>query len=81
MSRQSTIVTGGAGFIGSHLVDSLLADGHTVVAIDDLSTGAAERVAAEATLEVVDISDARHSTESSMQLDPSRSITWQHSPA
>jgi UDP-glucose 4-epimerase len=58
MSRQSTIVTGGAGFIGSHVVDSLLADGHNVVAIDDLSTGAAERVAAAATLEVVDISDA-----------------------
>jgi UDP-glucose 4-epimerase len=58
MSRQSTIVTGGAGFIGSHVVDSLLADGHNVVAIDDLSTGAVERVAAAATLEVVDISDA-----------------------
>jgi UDP-glucose 4-epimerase len=32
-------VTGGAGFIGSHLCDSLLAQGHTVVAIDDLSSG------------------------------------------
>jgi UDP-glucose 4-epimerase len=32
-------VTGGAGFIGSHLVDRLLADGHTVVAYDNLSTG------------------------------------------
>jgi UDP-glucose 4-epimerase len=59
MSRQSTIVTGGAGFIGSHVVDSLLADGYNVVAIDDLSTGAAERVAAAAALEVVDIWDAR----------------------
>jgi UDP-glucose 4-epimerase len=32
-------VTGGAGFIGSNLVDRLLADGHTVVAYDNLSTG------------------------------------------
>lgn len=33
------LVTGGAGFIGSHLADALVADGHEVVALDNLSTG------------------------------------------
>src|SRR3954464_5173207 len=32
-------ITGGAGFIGSHMADRLLADGHEVVALDNLSTG------------------------------------------
>jgi UDP-glucose 4-epimerase len=53
----SAIVTGGAGFIGSHVVDALLADGHRVTVIDDLSTGDARRVAAEAQLRELDIVD------------------------
>jgi UDP-glucose 4-epimerase len=51
------IVTGGAGFIGSHVVDRMLADGHEVVAIDDLSTGDRKRVSKDARLEVVDLVD------------------------
>ena len=51
------IVTGGAGFIGSHLVDALVARGDEVVVVDNLSHGRAERVPAGATLAQVDIRD------------------------
>src|SRR5213596_656173 len=38
-SQPVSVVTGGAGFLGSHLVDRLLAQGHRVIAIDNLITG------------------------------------------
>ena len=48
MSKTTTlisVVTGGAGFIGSHLCDRLLADGHHVIAIDNLITGSTDNIA------------------------------------
>ena len=51
------IVTGGAGFIGSHVVDALLARGDEVHVLDDLSKGRRENVAAGAELHVADIRD------------------------
>jgi UDP-glucose 4-epimerase len=39
MAEKTVLITGGAGFIGSHLTDALLAKGHSVRVLDDLSTG------------------------------------------
>ena len=39
MTSERILVTGAAGFLGSHLCDNLLAQGHTVVGMDNLCTG------------------------------------------
>jgi len=54
------LVTGGAGFIGSHIVDRLISDGHEVVVLDDFSTGHRSNLTANKALTIVegDISDA-----------------------
>ena len=49
------LVTGGAGFIGSHVVDRLVDGGHEVVVVDDLSTGKRSNVNPDARLVVMDI--------------------------
>jgi UDP-glucose 4-epimerase len=51
------LVTGGAGFIGSNLVDALLARGDEVSIVDDLSTGRRENLAADATFHEASITD------------------------
>ncbi len=54
---MKVLVTGGAGFIGSHVVEQLLEQGHEVAVLDNLSTGRRENVPAGASLHVVDIRD------------------------
>lgn len=52
------LVTGGAGFVGSNIVDALVARGDLVVALDDLSTGDRGNLAPDIPLRVGDVSDA-----------------------
>lgn len=51
------LVTGGCGFIGSHLADSLVAEGHEVRILDDLSTGRRENAPAQAVLRIGDVAE------------------------
>jgi UDP-glucose 4-epimerase len=53
------LVTGGAGFIGSHIVDAFLSAGHEVCVVDDLSTGFRHNVPPQVPLHVVDIRDSQ----------------------
>jgi len=56
--RQTVLVTGGAGFIGSHIVDALVDLGLRVIVLDDLSSGRRENVNPAAELQVMDIRSA-----------------------
>jgi UDP-glucose 4-epimerase len=56
---MNVLVTGGGGFIGSHVVDRLVGDGHAVQVVDNLSVGRADMVNPAAKLHVCDIRSAR----------------------
>jgi UDP-glucose 4-epimerase len=64
------IVTGGAGFVGSHLVDALLADGVEVTVIDDLSSGKAANVAPQARLRELDIVERKGVEDAFADVEP-----------
>ena len=64
------LVTGGAGFIGSHLVDALVARGDSVLVLDDLSTGRTENLNAAATLAEGDVRDGAAVDAAFAELDP-----------
>ena len=55
------IVTGGAGFIGSHIVDKLLDDNHQVIVLDNLSSGFEKNINSKAELVNIDVSDSNSS--------------------
>ena len=54
---MKVLVTGGAGFIGSHIVDALVADGHHVAVVDDLSAGRRENLNPGVRLHTCNITD------------------------
>ena len=53
-------MTGGAGFIGSHVVDAYLAAGHEVAVLDNMSTGRDDNINSEASVRRVDVRDLAH---------------------
>ena len=55
MTSRTVCVTGGAGFIGSHVAEALVARGHRVLIVDDLSSGRKENVPAGAELHQLDV--------------------------
>ena len=78
---RSILVSGGAGFIGSHLVERLLADGHTVIVLDDFSTGRIQNLDQvknnpRLSIHRVDVSNYVESSRLLMVLNGF--FTWQH---
>ncbi|MCK5861516.1 MAG: NAD-dependent epimerase/dehydratase family protein, partial [Candidatus Hydrogenedentes bacterium] len=55
MSKHTILVTGGAGFIGSHIVEACIKKGHTVIVVDDLSSGDTEHLHPDAIFYDMDI--------------------------
>ena len=67
---MNIIITGGAGFVGSHIADRALSDGHQVLIIDDLSTGNRDNVPSGAEFKTIDIVDADAFSEAAKAFGP-----------
>ena len=67
---SSILITGGAGFIGSHLAERYLADGHKVAIIDNLSTGFKEYIPGGANFHLIDIKDERATIDAITAVSP-----------
>jgi UDP-glucose 4-epimerase len=70
------VVTGGAGFIGSHVADAFVVRGDEVLVVDDFSSGSRDYLPEQAKLEELDIADADRVQEPSRTSRPSTSATW-----
>ena len=79
---ERALVTGGAGFIGSHVVDSLVRDGYEVLVVDDLSAGDAEPAGGRARASPRSTSPTtRRSPRPSTSSGRRRSSIWPRRPA
>ena len=70
MARKTVLVTGGAGFIGSHIVDLLIKNNYEVVIVDDLSFGREENINKKARFYKLNITDQKRLAEVFMQEKP-----------
>jgi nucleoside-diphosphate-sugar epimerase len=78
---MTTIVTGGAGFLGSHLVDALVARGERVIVLDDLSTGVAANLTSalasgRATLVEIDVATDPGTLRQAIRLEPAETLRY-----
>ena len=80
---MKALVTGGAGFIGSHIVDALLGRGDEVVVLDDLETGFRENVDSRARLVIGPFRSAGDAETFAADLDTIHvnAFKWSNSPA
>ena len=67
---ERVVVTGGAGFIGSHLADALVSRGDEVHVVDNLATGKREQVPEAATFHGLDVSHFAAITDFAMRIGP-----------
>lgn len=70
MNRERVVVTGGAGFIGSHIVDELVLQGYDVAVVDDLSSGRPQNLHPNARFYKVDICDRERLTAVFAEVQP-----------